>query len=157
MTTYTGKHSIWLGGQVVDIKIWNLNLFPVNRNTAICAWHVLVISGPIFKFLPKKEKKKGIVFTSVARVEKVGCQDEKLRCLKHIFLSWEICCPGLKTVNSFLTPGWWALLCRHLDSKLWHFQEFACRPLPISFSSSLVYCSKRRASRKELVLTVHLQ
>lgn len=61
-------------------------------------------------------------------------------------------------MNSVLTSGWWALLQRELHSKLlWHFQEFTFLSLPISSSSSLVYCWKRIASRKELIFTEHLQ
>ena len=50
MTKCAGKNSMWLGVQVVDIKIWNLNLFSINRSTTICAWHILVINDPICKF-----------------------------------------------------------------------------------------------------------
>lgn len=72
--------------------------------------------------------------------------------LKNIFLSRETCCPGLRSVNYSLTSGWYTLLCGKLHSKLWWlFQEFIFLSLPVSFSSSLVYCPKRMASRKELM------
>lgn len=92
------------------------------------------------------------------RMGTLGVKDEIARCLKNIILPQEIPRPGLKSVNCVLTSGWWALLRRQLHSKLrWHFQEFTFLSLPIGFSSSLVYCSKRIASRKELIFTEHLQ
>lgn len=77
--------------------------------------------------------------------------------LEHIFYH-EKYFAGLKSMNCFLTSGWWALLGRQLRSKLqWHFQEFTFLSSPISFSPSLVSCSKTTASRKELIFTEHLQ
>lgn len=155
MKKYAGKTRIWLG--VWNIKVWNLNYFSTNRNTTIWAWYTLVINGTCFKFLPKWTKKIRTGCVCVQGWEH-WVSRWKTKVLEKHFLILGNMLP--RTEECELVSYLWmmSLLCRQLHSKLWwQFQEFTFLSLPISFSSSLVYCSKRRAFRKKLIFAEPLQ
>lgn len=157
MTKCADKNSMWLGVQVADIKIWSLNLFSINRNTIICTWHILVINGFICKFLLKWGKTRN--------------------CLRICGQGWEQWVSGWNTEvfeKHFLNHGkyvmwdWraWTIFLPLYDEPFCvgnciqrcnDISKNSLSSLLICFSFSLVYCSKRRVSRKELVFTEHLQ